>query len=222
VNTGRLCTLGLYIIAALLSYVLTSAQEAFQILISIGAGTGLLYLLRWFWWRINAACEVVAMASSFGISIVLFIMGKTGHPLPFAQSTLFSVAFTTVCWVITAFVTAPTSRERLVAFYKKVHPAGPGWTAIRLEAGVTEAEAALHGDHMGLATLGWISGVVTIWSSLFAIGNFLYGRTSLALTLTATFVVSGIVLLMVVNNLWSGKSTPANVVKESAEVNLTK
>jgi SSS family solute:Na+ symporter len=222
VNTGRLCTLGLYIVAALLSYVLTSAQEAFQILISIGAGTGLLYLLRWFWWRINAWCEVVAMASSFGISIVLFVMGKTGHPLPFAQSTLFSVAFTTVCWVITAFVTAPTSRERLVAFYKKVHPAGPGWTKIRLAAGVSEADAALHGDHMGWATLGWVSGCATIWSSLFAIGNFLYGRTHLALILTAVFVVSGIVLLIVINHLWSNSSAQANAIKESAEANATK
>jgi Na+/proline symporter len=222
VNTGRLCTFGLYVVAALVSYLLTSAQEAFQILIWMGAGTGLLYLLRWFWWRINAQCEVVAMVSSFGISIVLFIMGKTGHTLPFAQSTVCLVAFTTVSWVITAFVTAPTSRERLVAFYKKVHPAGPGWTKIRLEAGVSEADAALHGDHMGMATMGWISGVITIWSSLFAIGNFLYGRMNLAWMLTAGFVVSGTVLLIVVNRLWSNSSMQATPVRETAEANLTK
>jgi hypothetical protein len=149
-------------------------------------------------------------------------MKKTGHPLPFAHTVLYSVAFTTICWVVTAFVGAPTSRERLLSFYKKVHPAGPGWTVIRREAGVTEAEAALHGDHMGLATLGWVSGCATIWSSLFAIGNFLYGRTNLALILTGAFVVSGIVLLIVINHLWTNKSTPANAIKESAEVNATK
>ena len=192
----------LYVVAALLSLVLETAQDAFEVLISIGAGTGLLYLLRWYWWRINAACEVVAMASSFTISVVFFTMKKAGHAMPFAQTVLLSVAFTTVCWVVTAFVSAPTSRERLIAFYRKVYPAGPGWRKIREEAGVSESEAALHGDNMGQATLGWIAGCLTIWSSLFAIGNFLYGRTPTALLLTAVFVASGSVLLYVVNRLW--------------------
>ncbi|MBA3340644.1 MAG: Na+:solute symporter [Gemmatimonadaceae bacterium] len=202
VKVGRVCTVMLYIVAALLSLVLDTAQDAFEVLISIGAGTGLLYLLRWFWWRINATCEVVAMVSSFTISVMFFTMKKAGHPLPFAQTVLYSVALTTVCWLVTAFISSPTSRERLIAFYKKVHPAGPGWRKIREEAGVTESEAALHSDHMGKATLGWISGCLTIWSSLFAIGNFLYGRTPTALALTAVFVVSGSVLLYVVNGLW--------------------
>jgi SSS family solute:Na+ symporter len=205
VTVGRISTVALYIVAALLSLVMSSAQEAFEILISIGAGTGLLYLLRWFWWRINAWCEVVAMISSFAISVTFFIMKKTGHPLPFAQTVIFSVAFTTVCWIITAFISAPTSREQLIAFYKKVHPGGPGWTKVRKEAGVSEAEAALHGDHMGMATVGWVSGCVVIWSSLFAIGNFLYGRLQAAFILTAIFVVSGLVLLYVVNHLWDKK-----------------
>jgi solute:Na+ symporter, SSS family len=118
---------------------------------------------------------------------------------------LYSVGFTTVCWLITAFITTPTNRECLIAFYKKVHPAGPGWTKIRKEAGVSESEQSLHGDHMGKATLGWVSGCMVIWSSLFAIGNYLYGRIELAAILTAIFVVSGLVLIYVVNHLWSGK-----------------
>jgi solute:Na+ symporter, SSS family len=210
VAVGRVCTIGLYIVAAFLSLVLESAQTAFEVLISIGAGTGLLYLLRWFWWRINAWCEVVAMVSSFTISVAFFVMRKAGHGLPFAESVLYSVAFTTVCWVITAFVATPTTRERLIFFYKKVHPAGPGWTKVRLEAGVSEADAAYHGDHMGMATLGWVSGCLTIWSSLFAIGNFLYGRWTLAFGLTAIFVLSGSVLLYVINRLWDKKTPPPN------------
>ncbi len=202
VMVGRICTVALYVVAALLSFLLESAQDAFEILISIGAGTGLLYLLRWFWWRINAWTEVVAMISSFAISVLFFVMRKSGHGLPFARTVLISVAFTTICWIITAFVSAPTSRERLIAFYKKVHPAGPGWRVIREAAGVTVAEAAQHSDHMGRAALGWISGCAVIWSSLFATGNYLYGRTSLALTLTAVSVVSGAVLLYVINTLW--------------------
>ena len=204
VNMGRVCTLFLYILAALLSRVLNSAQEAFEVLISIGAGTGLLYLMRWFWWRINAWCEVVAMASSFMITVLFFTMNKMGHTMPFVNRVLYSVAITTVCWVITAFFSEQTSRERLISFYKKVHPAGPGWTKIRKAAGVSEAEAALHSDHMGMATMGWLSGCAVIWSSLFAIGNFLYGRTQAAVILSGIVVVSGFTLIYVVNHLWSG------------------
>jgi len=220
VNVGRVCTVGLYILAAVLSLKMSSAQQAFQILLSIGAGTGLLYLLRWFWWRINAWCEVVAMASSFLISVIFFAIDVHRRdagldPLPFAQTIIISVAFTTACWLITAFVTAPTSLDKLVSFYKKVHPAGPGWTKVRLEAGVSISDAALHGDHMGMATLGWISGCIVIWSSLFAIGNFLYGRLTNATILTAIFIVSGIVLLYVINHLWdkgSGDKTKGDLL----------
>jgi Na+(H+)/acetate symporter ActP len=202
VAVGRACTFFLYVLAAILSRALESAQEAFEVLISIGAGTGLLYLLRWFWWRINAWCEVVAMVSSFTISVVFFVMRKSGHTLPFAHTVLYSVAFTTVSWLIAAYLSPQTSRERLAAFYEKVHPSGPGWARIRRELGVSDTEAARYSDDMGKATLGWVAGSLTIWSSLFAIGNFLYGRTQAALLLTGLFVVSGLVLLYVTNTLW--------------------
>jgi solute:Na+ symporter, SSS family len=202
VNVGRVCTALLYLVAAILSLYLESAQDAFEVLISIGAGTGLLYMLRWYWWRINAWCEVVAMVSSFAISVVFFAMSKTGHPLAFAHSVMYSVAFTTAAWMVTAFVGAPTARDQLITFYRKVYPAGPGWTRIRVEAGVSVAEAARHSDSLGKATLGWIAGCLTIWSSLFATGEFLYGRTHTALALTAVFVVSAAVLSYVVNTLW--------------------
>ena len=158
------------------------------------------------------------MGSSFLASTVFFVINlQRKHQgldaLPFAETFISTVAFTTVCWVIAAFVTPSTNREKLTSFYKKVHPAGPGWTKIRQEAGVTEAEAALHGDHMGLATLGWVSGCVVIWSSLFAIGNFLYGRMQTALILTAIFVVSGLALIYVVNHLWSGKKSSDTAAK---------
>ena len=109
---------------------------------------------------------------------------------------------------MTAFVSAPTSREQLIAFYNKVYPAGPGWKQIREDAGVSVADAGLYSDRMGQATLGWIAGCVTIWSSLFAIGNFLYGRLSTALLLSAVFVVSGVVLIFVVNRLWEAPLHP--------------
>lgn len=202
VKAGRVCTVALYVFAALLSGVLNTAQDAFEVLISIGAGTGLLYLLRWFWWRINAWCEVVAMLTSFLITVVFFLMKKAGHAQPFAHTVLYSVAFTTVCWLVTAFVSRPTSEQRLVDFYRKVHPAGPGWRRIRRAAGVSESDPATHGDHMGKAAIGWIAGCLAIWSSLFAIGNFVYGRTQHAVLLLGVFVVTGGTLIQVTSRLW--------------------
>jgi Na+/proline symporter len=211
VMVGRICTVFLYVVAAFLSRTLESAQDAFEVLISIGAGTGLLYMLRWYWWRINAWCEVVAMVSSFVVSLAFFLLRKAGHPLPFAHSVIYSVAFTTVAWLITAFIGGQTSRERLVAFYRKVHPAGPGWKPIRIAAGVSEAEAAAESDDLGRATLGWVAGCLTIWSALFATGEFLYGRTAQAIALTVVFVISGATLMYVMNRLWdSQKTTVAN------------
>jgi len=209
VNSGRACTVFLYVIAALLSLKMSSAQQAFQILLSIGAGTGLLYIVRWFWWRVSAWCEVAAMAASLVSAAGFPYLEKIGvlPPLGFAQTTILQVGFTTVCWLIAAYVAPQTEGAKLVEFYKKVHPAGPGWTKVRQEAGVTETAAALHGDHMGIAALGWVSGCLVIWSSLFAIGNFLYARMQFALILTCVFVVSGIALLYVINHLWDTKKT---------------
>src|SRR5258708_23161585 len=110
----RICTIGLYIVAALLSLTLESSQDAFEILISIGAGTGLLYLLRWFWWRINAWTEVVAMVSSFTISVIFFTLKKTGHAQPFAHTVLISVALTSISWLIAVDALPPTSPHPLI------------------------------------------------------------------------------------------------------------
>jgi hypothetical protein len=202
VRVGRVSTALLYVVAGVLGLMLESAQGAFQVIISIGAGTGLLYLLRWFWWRINAWCEVVAMIASFTISVAFFVAGKYGYSLPFAQTIFISVGLTTLSWLLAAYFSPGTDQATLVAFYKKVHPAGPGWTPIRRAAGISEAEAAAHGDSMGLAALGWISGVLLIWSSLFAIGNYLYQRTGTAIVLTVIFMASAATLLYVINNLW--------------------
>jgi uncharacterized sodium:solute symporter family permease YidK len=206
VNAGRLCTVFLYVFAGLLSTVMTSAQQAFQILLSIGAGTGLLYIVRWFWWRVSAWCEIAAMAASLLSAAGIPYLTKLGvlPSLGFAQTTILQVGFTTICWLVAAFVAPQTAPAKLVEFYKRVHPAGPGWEKVRQEANVTAAEVTLHGDHMGWATVGWVSGCIVIWSSLFCIGNFLYGRLNLALVLLATFIGSGLVLLYVIRSLWSG------------------
>jgi hypothetical protein len=187
-----------------LTFVLDTAKDAFDIILQIGAGTGLLYLLRWFWWRINAWCEVVAMVSSFGVSIVLLILSKNGLVIPTHVALLIAVAVTTVCWVITAFVGPQTDRQTLVGFYRKVRPFGPGWRQIRVEAGISEAEARATHENIPLALLGWVAGCTVVWSGLFLVGNFLYGRTSAALVLLATLTISSVALVGVINRLWSG------------------
>ncbi len=206
VRAGRIVTVGLFVGAAGLMFVLTSAKDAFDIILQIGAGTGLLYLLRWFWWRITAWCEVVAMASSFVISVVILVMNRTGHPIPTPTALIGTILFTTLCWVVTAFVGPETDREQLIAFYQKVRPAGPGWERIRIEAGVSREDAIATAENLPLAMVGWMAGCMTIWSSLFTIGNFLYGRMGEAIALLATFIVSGSVLIWVVNRVWSKPS----------------
>ena len=204
VNVGRLSTVLLYVVAAVLSLYMTSAQQAFQILLSIGAGTGLLYIARWFWWRVSAWCEVVAM--------VMSLVTAVGVPMAlpqadFATTTLWQVGLTTVAWLITAYVGPQTDRATLISFCQKVKPAGPGWTDIRAEAGISDAEIAQE-NRVGSAFVGWIAGCALIWGSLFAIGNFLYAsgdpqRLTMAWILTAVTVVSGYVLLKVTQQMWA-------------------
>lgn len=204
VMAGRLTTILLFVCSALLSLTMSSAQQAFQVLLSIGAGTGLLYIARWFWWRVSAWCEIVAMAVSLITSLVVpKLMPDAG----FAVVTIVQVGITTVAWLITAFVAPATDRATLVAFVQKVKPAGSGWSWVRREAGVSDAEVAAE-NNLGLSAAGWVLGCVLIWSSLFAIGQWLYlpgdpSRRGDALLLTAIFVVSGVGLLAVIRRLWA-------------------
>jgi hypothetical protein len=131
----------------------------------------------------------------------------------FAMTTIMQVGITTVAWLVTAFVGPQTDRATLLAFVRLVKPAGPGWRAQRAEAGVSDAEVARE-NAIGASFLGWVSGSVVIWSSLFAIGNFLYAagdpsRMATAWMLTAVCVISGAVLLRVTRTLWV--TTPADV-----------
>jgi len=209
VGVGRLATVGLFLCAAGMTYLLDTAKDAFDVILQVGAGTGLLYLVRWFWWRVNAWCEVVAMVSSFGVSLVLLALGRAGAPVSTHAGLLVTIAVTTACWVATAYLGPETDRGTLVAFYRKVRPFGPGWRRIREAAGISAAEAAATGENIPLGLLGWAAGTAVVWSSLFTIGNLLYGRTGPALALAAVFAVSGLALLWVIDRLWSGGPTSA-------------
>ncbi|MEO7998985.1 MAG: sodium:solute symporter family protein, partial [Gemmatimonadaceae bacterium] len=187
VLVGRITTGLLMIVAALLTTVLATAAESFNLILKIGAGTGLIYLLRWFWWRINAWSEVAAMASSFIISIGFFIAGKQGHTVPDHISLIITVALSTLCWVAVTYMTSPTDEKTLISFYKQVRPAGPGWTRIRALAGVGPSP-----DSMSVALGGWVLGCVFVYSALFGTGSLLYGNQSIGFVWFGIFFVSGL------------------------------
>lgn len=198
VFVGRMVTALLMLLAAGLTFVLDSARQSFQLMMSVGAGTGLIYLLRWYWWRINAWSEVAAMVSSFVISVGFFVAEKRGAAIPGHVSLLITVAATTVVWVAATYLTQPTERSRLLEFYRLVRPAGPGWRAVREEVGLAPSP-----DSLPQMLLGWMLGCTFIYSALFGTGSLLYGKTVQGSVWLVLFLVSGTWLVRLVRRLWA-------------------
>ena len=205
VAAGRIVTFVLFVSSSLLVYLLDTAKDAFDVILQIGAGTGLLYLVRWFWWRVNAWCEIVAMISSFAVSVILLMLSRGGMSISTHAALLITIAATTVSWVLAAYLAPETDRATLTAFYRKVRPFGPGWAAVRQAAGALPEDGDR--ENIPMALLGWVTGCAAIWSALFAVGNFLYGRLTPALILTAIFLVSGFTVARIVSRLWRGTGT---------------
>jgi Na+/proline symporter len=199
VLAGRLVTALLMAAAAAVTFVLDTASAGFQLLLSIGAGTGLLYLVRWFWWRVNAWSEIAAMASSFAVATALFLLGRAGHGVPAHVGLLITVAATTLVWVAVTVLTPPVDRETLASFCRLVRPAGPGWTAVRSESGVAASP-----DSLAQGLLGWVLGCAFVYAALFGAGSALYGRTPQALMWVAVLGASGWGLARLLPRMWSG------------------
>jgi SSS family solute:Na+ symporter len=202
VMMGRVVTALLMVVAAGVTYVLDTAAESFNLLLSVGAGTGLLYLLRWFWWRVNAWCEIAAMVSSFVVAVGFFFAARAGLDVG-NWSLVGTVVITTIVWVAVAYAAPPTDRATLVAFYEKVRPAGPGWDAIRSESGLPPSP-----DSLAQSLLAWVLGCLFIYAALFGVGSFLYERTAQGMVWLAVFVISGVGLLRLVPRMWGAKETP--------------
>ncbi len=198
VMTGRIVTALLMICACLLTFVLETARGSFDLMLSIGAGTGLLYLLRWFWWRVNAWSEISAMVCSFAIAAGLLIAGKMGVTIASHTSLLLSVAATTVVWVAVTYLTAPTDRDTLVRFCRLVQPGGPGWREFR------NGETGHAPDNFPAALLGWTLACGFVYAALFGAGTFLYGRTAQTAIWLAVLVVTGGGLLVLLPRVWKG------------------
>ncbi len=198
VAVGRLVTGLLMIVAAGLTFVLDSARQAFDLMLSVGAGTGLIYLLRWFWWRINAWSEIAAMVSSFVVSAGFFVAAKNGHGVPSHVSLLASVLTTTVVWLVATYLTKPTDAATLEAFYRRIRPAGPGWAAVRAATGLGPSP-----DSLSQALLGWVLGCTFVLAAMFGTGSMLYGKWPQASMWIVVFVVSGTSLARLLPRLWA-------------------
>ncbi len=197
VMMGRLVTAALMVLAAGMTFLLESARTSFDLLLSIGAGSGLLYLLRWYWWRINAWSEVAAMVVSFVVAIGFFIAGRTGNAFPSTTVLLVTVFATTVAWIGTTLATRPEAESTLIEFYRLIRPAGPGWGPIPARAGVGPSP-----DSISLQLGGWVLGCTFVYATLFGFGSALYGHTAQMIVWGVVWVVSGGGLLAVLSRLW--------------------
>ena len=199
VLVGRISTVLMMVVAGFIALQLTNALQAFQILMQIGAGTGLLFILRWFWWRINAISELVAMVVSFLIAVVFQIV-DTG--LQSWQQLIIGVGITTVSWIAAALLTKPSEEKTLKSFCKKTNPGGAGWThiyqAIKAEGGEVEGDAV----NMPRGILCMVLGCALVYAALFATGFWLYGNLVPALVFSAVAVISAVVLFII---LWRNK-----------------
>lgn len=201
VIVGRLSTLCLMILASFFALELQSAFQAFKILLQIGAGTGLLFLLRWFWWRINAISEITAMLVSFLVTLYFefFHVQRFGFsPLKDWEKFVIGVAITSVAWITATLVTQPANNETLYHFYRRIKPSGPGWNGflkkLQREGLAPDAELKRKGE-LPTMLLCVFLGCMLIYGALFSIGFWLYGNTIAAIITSLTSALSAFGLI---------------------------
>ena len=193
VRIGRIATVGLITLASVISLWLENALQAFQILLQIGAGTGLVFLLRWFWWRINAWSELSAMIISFLVALYF----QFGHEaLGFTEvdpslQLVLGVLITTVGWLTVTFLTPPTEPATLQSFHRLIRPMGNGWAGAGL--GITEEERSA--ESIAAAFLAWFLGVTVVYGAVLGTGYLLYGQTVLAGVCLGAAIVASLALL---------------------------
>ena len=196
VMVGRISTVLLMVFAAILALALSNALEAFNILLQIGAGTGLIFILRWFWWRINAYTEIFAMLISFIVAIFFEVINpKVGWILiPENQAylkLLYGVGITTVGWVLVTLFTKPENDEILLSFYRKVRPASYGWKKLLDRYPNEKQEQGQLPMEIGLMLVG----SVMVYSALFAVGFWIYGNAVPASIATVVAIVGGAIII---------------------------
>src|SRR4051812_27315033 len=190
VTISRLATVFLFLASALVTMRLQTIEGAWKFLLALGSGTGLVLILRWYWWRINAWSEISAMIASFVVSLVAINVLKGRFPegdlRADAWVMLVTVAISTVVWIVVTFATAPEPEAVLQSFYRRVRPGGPGWAAVSARGGY--GREGIPGG--ALAWTNWIAGIVAVYSSLFGIGKLILGDTVEGFVMLAIAVVA--------------------------------
>jgi solute:Na+ symporter, SSS family len=188
VRVAQAATILITIVSAVLSYFLESIGDTWQLLLGIGAGTGAVLLLRWYWWRINAWSEISAMTAALIVSTTLKFLPKfdTNPEAATAKATLLTVAITTATWLVTTFLTKPESRQTLENFYRRVRPSYLGWKH------VADQMPDVQPSRDGLWNLAdALSGCIMIYGTLFGLGKILFGETALGLAMLAAAACGG-------------------------------
>ncbi|MBT8279950.1 MAG: Na+:solute symporter [Muriicola sp.] len=210
VAVGRISTVILMVFSAALALLLQNALQLFEVLLVFGAGTGLIFILRWFWWRINAWSEITAMFASGIISLVLkltpvgaFLFASETGVFPDWSEYIFVVIVTTAIWMAATFLTQPESKEVLRSFYMKIQPGGPGWAKVVREAEEDKQRIINTNEKWsvpsGIAAM--LLGCVLIYTIMFATGYWIYGKTMPASILTVVALISGFLLARVWNKM---------------------
>ena len=181
VFAGRLFTIVSIILGGMLGLMLTSAGQSFTLLLMIGSGTGLIYILRWFWWRINAYTEIVAMVSSLLIALYFNFINTS---IESWQKITIGAILTTIIWMVATFITPADDEETLKNFVKKVNPGGPGWKKYQDTAN-NEAWSVPKG------IIAMILGSITIYGVLIGVGQLIYGNYIEGLALFGIVCLSG-------------------------------
>jgi len=214
VAVGRISTVLLMVFSALFALVLQNALQLFDIILMFGAGTGLIFILRWFWWRINAWSEISAMFVSGVVSMLITftslgeILFGDGALMPSWAKFPFIVLVTSIVWITVTYLTQPESKDVLQLFYKKIQPGGPGWNKVVTEARAENIEIidTNEGWSVPSGIIAMLVGCVLIYSVMFATGHFIYGEYTSALTLSGLAIASALVLI----KLW--KKIKANIL----------
>jgi solute:Na+ symporter, SSS family len=193
VIVSQLVTLLLMILSLVITFFLDSIGAAWKILLVTGAGTGTVLLLRWFWWRINAWSEVSAMIMAAVCSIFLQLVFKwdSDKPRDFAYLMLVTVGITTVTWLVVTLLTPAEPTEKLVAFYRRVRPDGPGWQPIKKAAGIMEANTS---GGLAMQFVNWFFGCILIYAFLFGLGYVIFGSYLKGITLIIVGVIAWILI----------------------------
>jgi SSS family solute:Na+ symporter len=185
VSVSRWATVLLFLGSVFVTMNLTTVEGAWKFLLALGSGTGLVLILRWYWWRINAWSEISAMIASFVVSITAITAFRGRFPAGDLRTDawvmLTTVVISTIIWVSVTFLTAPEPESKLESFYQRVRPGGPGWRRISDRLGY--GGESIPGG--ALAWTNWLAGIVAVYASLFGIGKLIFGETMTGLIMLA-------------------------------------